>query len=144
MDDTTARRPKCSDIPDSTILEACRAFHEGMTDDTPDESLADRWPVKVILAKMERMEARGLLECGVSIRTARPVKPKAVRPNPSSTRVREEYPGAVAWHNPEIRAYHRWEIRSEPGSILRVGSGTTEEQAWKDAATRLRSRARQS
>lgn len=37
---------------------------------TPDESLADKYPVKLIMAKMEQLDRRGLLEVGVSLRTA--------------------------------------------------------------------------
>lgn len=46
---------------------------------TPEERLADRWPPKLILAKMARMVDRGLLDCGVSLRTAwRVQKPECV------------------------------------------------------------------
>jgi hypothetical protein len=68
-------RPQCKDIPDEVILKACDDFFAAMRGDariaqTPDEALADRWPPKLILAKMESMVRRGLLEYGVSLRTA--------------------------------------------------------------------------
>lgn len=57
------------DIPESVILDAVRAFKAGLAS-TPDIALADRWPPKLILAKMEKMIDKGVLECGVSVRTA--------------------------------------------------------------------------
>jgi hypothetical protein len=60
---------KRSDISDAEILEACKAFHNGEAK-APDESLAHKYPPKLILCKMERMVERGLLEYGVSLRTA--------------------------------------------------------------------------
>jgi hypothetical protein len=62
-------RVKTSDIPDAEILDACRAFHAGAAA-TPDVALAHKYPVKVIMAKMEKLYRRGLLDCGVSLRTA--------------------------------------------------------------------------
>jgi hypothetical protein len=66
MSDT--RRPKTSDIPDAEILDACRAFKAGGP--TPDVALAHKYPVKVILAKMQKLVDRGWLDYGVSLRTA--------------------------------------------------------------------------
>lgn len=81
-------RPQCKDIPDEVILEACDQFHAALRSrpmltvvdgrayistfdpQSPVESLADRWPPKLIHAKMESMVRRGLLEYGVSVRTA--------------------------------------------------------------------------
>lgn len=60
---------KRSDITDAEILAACRAFHEQHAP-TPDIALADKYPAKVIMAKMEQMAKRGLIEYGVSLRTA--------------------------------------------------------------------------
>ena len=60
---------KSADIPEADIFAACDAFHnEGAP--TPDIALADKYPQKVILAKMQKMENRGKLESGVSLRTA--------------------------------------------------------------------------
>ena len=58
------------DIPDEVIIDACEAFHGNRTNLTPEAQLADRWPVKVIMRKMERMVERGILDYGVSLRTA--------------------------------------------------------------------------
>jgi hypothetical protein len=55
-------------IPDNEVLAACRWSRAGGP--TPDESLAHKYPAKVILAKMEQMVRRGLLDYGVSLRTA--------------------------------------------------------------------------
>jgi hypothetical protein len=63
------KRIKRSDIPQSEILEACRRFHAGEAD-IPTVALAHKYPAKVILAKMAQMVDCGLLECGVSLRTA--------------------------------------------------------------------------
>ena len=62
-------RMKRSDIPDKEILAACDAFHSGQAA-TPDEALAEKYPPKIILAKMAQMEVRGDIESGVSLRTA--------------------------------------------------------------------------
>jgi hypothetical protein len=37
---------------------------------TPDDVLSDSYPPKVTLAKMAQLEEQGLLEVGVSLRTA--------------------------------------------------------------------------
>lgn len=63
------RRLKRGDIPDAEVLEACRAFHRGEAD-TPDVALSHKYPAKLVLAKMQHMVDRGLLNCGVSLRTA--------------------------------------------------------------------------
>lgn len=60
---------KRSDIPEQDILDACRAFHEHGAP-TPDVALADRWPPKLILSRMEQLVEKGKLEYGVSLRTA--------------------------------------------------------------------------
>lgn len=56
-------------ITDEEMIAACRAFRT-RTAPTPDVALADRYPVKVILAKMKQMVDRNILEYGVSLRTA--------------------------------------------------------------------------
>lgn len=67
-------RPTAADIPDRVLLEAVRAFHDrtrGRSEmRTPDEALADRWPAKVVLAKMRKLADKGYIDCGVSLRTA--------------------------------------------------------------------------
>ncbi len=56
-------------VSEDEIIAACRAFarREGPT---PDEALAHKYPRKVILARMRRMVDRGVLNYGVSLRTA--------------------------------------------------------------------------
>jgi hypothetical protein len=60
---------KRSDIPEQVILDACQAFHDGRAD-TPDKALADRWPAKLILARMQQLVGQGKLDYGVSLPTA--------------------------------------------------------------------------
>ena len=60
---------KRSDIPEQVILDACRAFHEYRAS-PPDVALADRWPPKLILSRMEQLVQEGKLEYGVSLRTS--------------------------------------------------------------------------
>lgn len=60
---------KASDISEEEIFAACDAFHnEGAP--TPDIALADKYPPKVILAKMQKLDKQGKLDYGVSLRTA--------------------------------------------------------------------------
>lgn len=59
---------KCSDIPEDEIIAACIECHKGGP--TPDISLEHKYPVKVILAKMQKMVDKGILDYGVSLRTA--------------------------------------------------------------------------
>ncbi len=78
---------KRSDIADAEIIAACRAFHAGNAA-TPEAALASKYPPKVILAKMQQLLNRGVLECGVSLRTAWVVEPDptaALRNAPSTT-----------------------------------------------------------
>jgi hypothetical protein len=55
-------------VSDDEVLAACRRFHAGGP--TPERALAHKYPPKVVLAKMEQMVRRKLLDCGVSLRTA--------------------------------------------------------------------------
>lgn len=61
---------KTSDISDREILEAVEAFHASTFGQTPDEALAAKYPVKVIMSKMNKMDTRGLIDYGVSLRGA--------------------------------------------------------------------------
>ena len=61
---------KRSDIPRQEIIDACRAFHQGRTQFTPERTLAEKYPVKVVMARMSQMVIEGLLDYGVSLRTA--------------------------------------------------------------------------
>jgi hypothetical protein len=59
---------QAKDIPVEVVLQACRAFHAYETPETPDEALP--YPPKVTLAKMEKLCRAGLIDYGVSLRTA--------------------------------------------------------------------------
>lgn len=59
------------DIPDEVVIAASRAFHAGIAR-TPDVALSDRYPPKLVLSKMAHLVRRGLLDYGVSLRTAWP------------------------------------------------------------------------
>lgn len=67
---------KRSDITDKQVLEAALAYRKDTTPNRP--FITDRLmqmtgaPAKVAYAAMERAEGRGLIECGVSLRTAWP------------------------------------------------------------------------
>jgi len=60
---------KIADIPDAEILAACDAFHKRGAP-APDIVLADKYPPKLILAKMQKMSDQGKIDYGVSLRTA--------------------------------------------------------------------------
>jgi hypothetical protein len=60
---------KRSDIPEAEIFAACDAFHQRQAE-TPDIALADKYPPKVVLAKMQQLNDQGKLDYGVSPRTA--------------------------------------------------------------------------
>jgi hypothetical protein len=57
------------DIPDAEILDAVRAFHSG-GGPTPEVALAAKYPPKLVLAKMQRLVDRGVLNYGVSLHGA--------------------------------------------------------------------------
>jgi hypothetical protein len=66
---------KRSDITDVQVVQAALALHaEPSHRDAPfiDARLMEATgaPIKVVYAAMERAESRGLIECGVSLRTA--------------------------------------------------------------------------
>jgi hypothetical protein len=61
---------KRSDVSEFLLLQACEWFHDGTVEWTPDETLVEWYPSKVILARMEQLQDQGLLEVGVSLRTA--------------------------------------------------------------------------
>jgi len=63
-----AIRPKAADISERAVLAAIRDFHAHKGLPPPDESLG--LPLKVVEAKFRKLERRGLIECGVSLRTA--------------------------------------------------------------------------
>lgn len=57
------------DVPVVEVLRACQRFHAGLGE-TPDKVLADRFPLKVIMARMDQLCDRGFIDYGVSLRTA--------------------------------------------------------------------------
>jgi len=65
----TSKRLKRSDIPEADIVEACNRFHAGLAE-TPEKALANKYPPKLVLAKMEQLVQKGILDYGVSLRTA--------------------------------------------------------------------------
>ncbi len=60
---------QCKHLSEEELLAAVRDFHAGRGD-TPDVALGDKYPVKVILCKMARLVEKGVLNYGVSLRTA--------------------------------------------------------------------------
>jgi hypothetical protein len=60
---------KTSDITDEEILNAIREYGVGRAP-TPDIALAHKYPVKVIMSKMRKLSDKGVLDYGVSLRTA--------------------------------------------------------------------------
>jgi hypothetical protein len=140
------RKPKRSDISDDMIFATIRRFHLGFAA-TPDVALADRFPAKVVLAKMQQLDDNGILDVGVSLRTAairREYIPTIVdRDAPGwvgSNRVMADAPtprsiavtipaDLVAYYRPRLiessgsRRCVRWEIHEQPnGSIIIAGS----------------------
>lgn len=65
----------CRDIPERELLEAIVAFQESISDGNyqtpfPYEMLAHKYPEKVTYKKMEKLDNKGLINYGVSLRTA--------------------------------------------------------------------------
>ena len=65
----------CRDIPERELLEAIVAYGESVSDGNyqtpfPYEALAHKYPEKVTYKKMEKLSAKGLINYGVSLRTA--------------------------------------------------------------------------
>lgn len=52
-------RPKCADLPDIVLLEALR--------DRVAHDVTQPWPPRLAMRKLEKLERRGLIECGVSL-----------------------------------------------------------------------------
>lgn len=64
-------RPAEADLLVDAVIETLRARRENtMRGPWPYETLADRWPAEVVLGCMERLDDAGIIECGVSLRTA--------------------------------------------------------------------------
>lgn len=58
-----------SDIPVEEVLDACHVFHR---QDGPDpwKALSQKYPGKVVLARLEQLVDQGWLDFGTSVRTA--------------------------------------------------------------------------
>jgi hypothetical protein len=65
-----AHKVKSSDISELELLRLIRARQADPRLPTPDVALADRFPAKVVLAKMVKLCGRDLIDYGVSLRTA--------------------------------------------------------------------------
>lgn len=65
------KKIKRKDIPTKSVLIACHEFHKNK-EDAPWRQLVKKFnaPEKVVYAAMERDYDKGLLEYGVSLRTA--------------------------------------------------------------------------
>lgn len=62
---------KRSDISDAEMIEAVRQYQRSpLTNPFPTDTLAAKYPRKVVEAKMEHLVDRGILNYGVSLRTA--------------------------------------------------------------------------
>lgn len=60
---------QAKDIPDQEIFSAVNRFHNN-AGPPPEIALADKYPPKVVLAKVQKMVDRGALDYDVSLRTA--------------------------------------------------------------------------
>lgn len=56
-------------ISEQEIIAACNMYHAGLAE-TPERALAHKYPSNVILHKMRKMNDRGILDYGVSLRTS--------------------------------------------------------------------------
>lgn len=62
---------KRSDISDDEMIEAVREWNRNIwINPLPTDALADKYPRKVIEAKMLQLVDKGILSYGVSLRTA--------------------------------------------------------------------------
>lgn len=62
---------KRSDITEAEVIEACDAFHQHRDSRPPWKQLVDKgYPEKVVYAKMSQLVDKGVLDYGVSVRTA--------------------------------------------------------------------------
>lgn len=66
MDKTYQRKH----VPVVAVLRACRDFHAKQIDVVPMERLCRFGPEKVIVSRLAQLESKGLIESGVSLRTA--------------------------------------------------------------------------
>lgn len=65
---------KTSDVPELDVLEAIETWREEYKltgiGNTPDVSLSTKFPVKLIMSRMAKLQNKGLIDVGVSLRTA--------------------------------------------------------------------------
>lgn len=67
MDELVGRRPKCSDIDSDHVVElAARSFPTSEGQGVVAALMAEGWPEKVALAKVEKLVSKGRLDYGVS------------------------------------------------------------------------------
>lgn len=59
---------QCKHLSTEELFDAIRAYYKGGP--TPDKALSHKYPTKVIMRKMEALADKGILEYGVSLRTA--------------------------------------------------------------------------
>lgn len=65
-------RPTIADIPDATALRAVLSYTRDHHHDALwpyERDGMERWPRKLALAKLQSLADRGLIECGVSLRS---------------------------------------------------------------------------
>lgn len=63
------KKIQMKDISTEEIILAVNEFHKNKGD-TPDVALANKYPPKMILLKMKKMVEQGILDYGVSLKTA--------------------------------------------------------------------------
>jgi hypothetical protein len=68
---TLMPKAKRSDISTEEMIEAVRQYWQSpMVNPFPTDALADKYPPKVVEAKMQQLVDQGILDYGVSLRTA--------------------------------------------------------------------------
>ncbi len=59
--------PKCADLSVEELYRAIRQYNDGKAA-PPDEALAGRFPQRLIMAKLRKLEQHNLVNYGVSLR----------------------------------------------------------------------------
>lgn len=63
------KRPKCSDVDERLVLAAIRELRRTKGESgTPDQVLADRYPPKLVHAKLLKLCKAGYIDFGTSMR----------------------------------------------------------------------------
>jgi hypothetical protein len=65
----TMKRIQCKHVPVVEVLTAVKKRQLGIDDRFPYQQLSDKYPEKVVYAKMEKLARDGLIGYGVSLRT---------------------------------------------------------------------------